>query len=124
VGLVNRTIPTQPYPKGEIVGWDMAKHMHLQVQEKKREVMQATKFFYVTCDEVTTLDNGTWISIHVYVVVGFEWFPMLVALEHIDDGTTSNNLTKVIMASIQEISGLEREEVAARMMCFGVGTTF
>jgi hypothetical protein len=72
VGLVNRTIPTQPYPKGEIVGWDMAKHMHLQVQGENKIIMQEATFFSATCDEVKILDNGTWISIHIYVVVDFE----------------------------------------------------
>jgi hypothetical protein len=86
--------------------------------------MQSARFFLVTCDEVTTANNGTWISIHVYVVREFQRYHMLVGavgLERVDDGVSSNNLTKVIIAIVQEISGLGRDEIAQCMVCFGVG---
>jgi hypothetical protein len=84
----------------------MVRHMNYQVLEKKKEVMQSARFFSVTCDEVTTADNGTWISIYVYVVREFQRYHMLAGLERMDDGASSNNLTKVIIATVQEISGL------------------
>lgn len=101
-------------------GWVIAEFMNLQVLEKQRETVKSAKYFSVTCDEVTTIDNGTWVSVHMYVMKDFERFHMLAALERVE-GATSNNLTKVIMASVQAVSGLNREEVSTRMVCFGAG---
>jgi hypothetical protein len=101
--------------------WDMAAHMHLEITATKREMLQGARYFSVSCDEVTTMDNGTWISIHVYVVKNYERFPMLAALEHVQEGATSNNLTKVVMTNLQALSGFQREDIAARLVCFGAG---
>jgi hypothetical protein len=79
--------------------WDMAAHMHLEIPATKREMLQGIRYFSVSCDEVTTMDNSTWVSIHIYVVKNYECFPMLVALEHVQEGATSNNLTKVVMTN-------------------------
>jgi hypothetical protein len=101
--------------------WDMATYMHLEVMAAKREMLQGAWYFSVSCDEITTMDNGTWVSIHVYVIKGYERFPMLAALEHVQEGATSNNLTKVVMTNLQALSGFDREEIAARLVCFGAG---
>jgi hypothetical protein len=71
------------------LAWDMAAHMHLEITTTKREMLQGAWYFSVSCDEVTTMDNGTWVSIHVYVVKNYERFPMLAALEHVHEGATS-----------------------------------
>ncbi len=34
--------------------------------------MQNVWFIYVSCEEVTTIDDESWISIHVYVVEGWK----------------------------------------------------
>jgi hypothetical protein len=96
----------------------MAQHMNLQVHAKKKETIHATKYFSVTYDEVTTMDNSTWISIHCYVVIGFDRFHMLAVLEHVEEGATLNNLTKVIMANIEAVSGFDRDDIVQRMVCF------
>jgi hypothetical protein len=54
----------------------------------------------VTCDEVTIVDNGTWVYVHVYVIQDFSRFHMLAALEHVEDEATLNNLTKVIIVTV------------------------
>ena len=74
---------------------------------------QGARYFSVSCDEVTTMDNSTWISIHVYVVKNYERFSMLAALEHVQEEATSNNLTKVVMTNLQVLSGFQQEEIAA-----------
>jgi hypothetical protein len=72
-----------------------------QVTKKKTEFILAATFFVVSCDEATTIDNrvdnGTWVLMHIHIVIGWERFYILVVLEHVDKGEISNNLTKVIM---------------------------
>jgi hypothetical protein len=92
-----------------------------QLTNKKKETIQGAKFFTVSADEVTTIDNETWISVTMYYVSDFARESMNVALEHIDEGATSNNLMKVIMKAIQWLTSMSREEIASKMMAFGVG---
>jgi hypothetical protein len=46
---------------------------------------------------------------------------MMATLEHIEDGATSNNLSKVIMNVVTSLTKLEREEIATCMLAFGAG---
>jgi hypothetical protein len=92
-----------------------------QLTNKKSETIQGAKFFTVNAEEVTTIDNGTWILVTMYYVSDFACKSMNVALEHIDEGATSNNLRKVIIKAVQWLTGMSREEVASKMMAFGAG---
>ena len=49
-------------------GWMLVECMYRQVEVKALEKIRLAKFFSVSCDEVTSIDNGSWISIHYYVV--------------------------------------------------------
>ena len=46
----------------------MAESIHRVVMEKTKEILEATRYVAVTCDEVTTVNCQSWISIHDYVV--------------------------------------------------------
>jgi hypothetical protein len=67
---------------------------------KTRLASELTKFFFVSIDEVITVDCQGWINVHVYVVEGWECIPILLTLEQMVFGATINNLIKVIMASL------------------------
>jgi hypothetical protein len=40
----------------------------------------------ISTDEVTTINNQSWISIHYYVVEGWRWVPILLTLEQLVEG--------------------------------------
>jgi len=50
------------------IGWEMANYMHELVVKKTRDLVQVAKFISFSYDEVTTLDQQSWVSIHAYVV--------------------------------------------------------
>jgi hypothetical protein len=88
---------------------------------KQTETLQAASFFTVTCDEVTTQDNGTWVSVTMYTMRDWERFYMQASLELLDEEATSNNLTRLIVKTVQTVSGLDRQDIAARFVAFGAG---
>jgi hypothetical protein len=49
-------------------GWAFAKFMHIQVQEIIVKAIQIARFIAILCDEVTTINSGSWICIHAYVI--------------------------------------------------------
>ncbi len=49
-------------------GSTLAKFMHIQVQEAIVKAIQIARFITILCDEVTTIDNGSWICIQAYAI--------------------------------------------------------
>ena len=103
------------------LGWELADCLFQQAQLKIKEVMKSARFFSVTCDEVTTLDTQSWISIHGYVCEGWERKPMLLSLERVLDGGGSNNLTQVIVEAIKNQGGITEADLQTRFASFGAG---
>jgi hypothetical protein len=74
----------------------------------------------VNCDEVTTIDNQIWLSIHLYVIDGWKWVPILLNLQRVLDGATSTNLTKLIVWNHVEFGGMIKTNVANKLVCFRI----
>jgi hypothetical protein len=60
-------------------------------------VVQKTLFIPMSCDEVTIVDNQNWLSVHLYMIDGWKWVPILFNLQRVLDGAIFANLTKLIM---------------------------
>ncbi len=70
--------------------------------------MQKSPFIYVSCDEVTTIDNQSWLSIHVYVIKEWKKVSIMLNLQRLVDGATFDNLTSFIVK--KESNGIWRFE--------------
>jgi hypothetical protein len=68
--------------------------------------MQKARFIFISCGEVTTIDNQSWISTHVYVVEGWKRLLFLLTLQQVLEGSNVDNLTKVIVAFLLIYGGL------------------
>jgi hypothetical protein len=85
------------------------------------ETAWSVRFFAVSADEVTTIDNGTWISVTLYYVSEFAHHSFMVTLEHMEEGANSNNLTRAIIKAVTSLTGMSRSDIASRMVAFGAG---
>lgn len=56
--------------------WAIAECVHRIMQDRMRKEIADSPF-------MTTIDNQTWISIHIYVMKDFVHVPMLLALERV-----------------------------------------
>ncbi len=74
----------------------------------------------ISCDEVSTLNNQSWLSIHYYVVENWARIPILISLDCVLEGSSSNNFTKVIMEALTTRGGMPRDYIASKLMSFGV----
>jgi hypothetical protein len=54
------------------------------------------------------------------MVDGWTRVPILICVDWIVDGSSSNNLIKVIMNFMMKGGGLSREELFKKLLCFGV----
>jgi hypothetical protein len=69
---------------------------------------------------MTTIDTESWVNIHAYLVGCFKLILILVDLERLVDGGTTNNLTNVILTSLMVLWGPNygRNQSKAHMFSF------
>jgi len=65
----------------DISGWGMAECMNNVVLVVTKITIQTTNYGSIGCDEVTSINNQSWILIHAYVVEDFKRTSILVNLE-------------------------------------------
>ncbi len=98
--------------------------MYMQVQDTIVKAIQSARFIACSCDEVTTIDNGSWICVHAYMVDFWIRVLILLCVEGVMDGPDFNNLTEVIMmVTLMKGEGLIKEDVTKKL-CFGVDEAF
>ena len=69
-------------------------------------------FFSLSCGKVITcIDFQSWICIHGYVVIDWKHVPVLLTLEKVVDGGTTDNLTLVIMRATKTFGGFTTKEM-------------
>ncbi len=74
----------------------------------------------MSIDEVTAIDCQGWIVVHIYVVEGWKHIHILLTLEHVLFGATTNNLIKVILGSLLEYGDLFETNLVSKLINFGV----
>jgi hypothetical protein len=63
------------------ISWGMDATMHNVILKHTMLLVQHAKFISINCDEVTTLDNQSWISIDVYIFENWHRVPILLNSE-------------------------------------------
>jgi hypothetical protein len=97
----------------------MAKVIHDVVFHAIKGVVQKLEYILVSCDELTTINNHSWLSIHVYVKEEWKRLPILLNLQRVVDGSIIDNLTYLIIQSLVEYGGLNEAAIAKKLICFG-----
>jgi hypothetical protein len=94
--------------------------MHNVILKQIISLKQHTKFILVNCSEVTTLNNPSYISIHIYVV--HNWFRVLILLnlENFINGKTFDNLITIIIHSLIIFSGMSINTFFTKQCALGL----
>jgi hypothetical protein len=111
-------MPRKHWSEG--AGWQMADAMARVVSDKTRADLAKANYISASADEVTTVDGSTWLSVHVYVCQNFMRVPILLSLQHVTEGSNTDNLTDMISTSLSYHGGMDGEgSVAEKLICFG-----
>ena len=110
-------VPLKHWTEGS--GWKMAESLFNVVQAKTKEIVSTAPYFSITCDEVTILDNQSWINIHIYTIQEWEKMPMLLSLQRVTEGGAADNITKVILGAFTNEGGLTPHRIRDRFIAFG-----
>ncbi len=73
----------------------------------------------MNANELTTIDDQSWILVHAYVMHAWKIILILLTFQHVVEGGNANNLTVVIAQALMQQGGLIQEETTKRLVCFG-----
>jgi hypothetical protein len=65
--------------------WVMVEFMYAQMINKILEIFSAFNYVVLTCDEVSIVDIGSWISIHAYVMQNWVRLSMMISSQKVVD---------------------------------------
>jgi hypothetical protein len=63
------------------------------------------------CDEVTIVDNKSWISIHAYIMSNWVCVLIMISLQEVVSKVGVDNLTTMIMESLEQHGGLSLDAI-------------
>jgi len=74
--------------------------MDQNVMEATKATMGVVWYVVLSCDEVFIVDNQYWLIVHCYVVQNWARILILISLDLLFEGSSSDNQTKVIMEAL------------------------
>jgi hypothetical protein len=90
----------------------MVEAMHYFVLTSIKAIMQTINYFFVSANEVITLDKWQWIGVHVYVMKDWCRFPILLTLECVEVNAIANNIILILLKCMAKYRGASIEELA------------
>jgi hypothetical protein len=98
----------------------MVEHIEIGMKKTIKTIIQNAKFVSLTCDEIISMDNASWASVHGYIVQDWCHMPLLLNVKHVLSGSRIDSLTLLIMNYLMTPGGLHEEDLASRLVYFGV----
>jgi hypothetical protein len=93
----------------------MTKCLNNVVLATTKVAIQKVSFILVNCDEITNMDNQSWISMHVDVVEDFKKTPIFVNFQHVTIGTNTNILIIFMKNFYVEFEGLSNHDMVVKV---------
>jgi len=84
----------------------MSEHLHAIVLLALKVVVQSMWIISISANEVTAIDNTSWLGVHVYAIDSWERVLHLLHLSYVSDGGTTKHLINAIMYSVMGEGGL------------------
>ncbi len=97
----------------------IAEAMHDVVLSKTLFMISEVNFIVVNANEMNTFDVQQWISIHGCVMQKWKHVFILLTIEKVEVGATSDNIKGVILDMIGRYKGLTNFNMATKWICLG-----
>jgi hypothetical protein len=98
----------------------MADSKSVVLANHTKKVISQVRYFAISADEVTTINHESWLSVHIYVCIGFKRISILLGLFHLVEGNGSTTMKEAISTCISWQAGHSENAVTKRLVCFGV----
>ena len=74
-------------------------------------------FFSLSLDEVTTIDNTSWVCMSIYMVNGHIRHSYLLGIQKMKKSSTATNIYELVIQTLKEISGMDDLMIEKRLVC-------
>ncbi|KAH9291551.1 hypothetical protein KI387_043264, partial [Taxus chinensis] len=99
--------------------WEIAKCLSLVEKEDLKLCVQQAKYISLSLDEVTAVDNTSWICIHVYTFANDIRTPHLLEIHKMTENYNSENIYKLVVSNLKDITGMDDYAIATKLVCVG-----
>ncbi len=97
----------------DTTSWTMVEAVHNLMLWTINVVIYKTLFISMNCDEATIVNNQSWLSIHLYVINGWKWVPILLNLQRVLDSVI---FTELITHNFVEFERMTEIDVANKLV--------
>lgn len=101
----------------------MVEFMHSLLLDVTKVAFAAIAFIAISANEVTSINNTQWCSIHLYVVQNWTKIPILFCLDQVNVYATSNNIFVIMFKCFFEFSGLTLKTLGGKLVNMGCNGT-
>ena len=77
-----------------------------------KEKIKHSNFISLSLDEVTTIDNTSWVCMHYYTINDLFRQPFLLSIAKLNRSATAENLYELLKTTLIESRGLDNMEIA------------
>jgi hypothetical protein len=84
------------------LAWLITKFMFAEVTTAIRSRIKSLLYISISCDETTSCDNGSWLSVHVYVCENWTRMHYLISLQKVSESASVDHLTSMILQALED----------------------
>jgi len=81
--------------------------------------INVVEFISMNADEVTTLDNASCTSFHIYVVQVWKRIPLLVCVEMVEMQEIIDNVFQFMFRALETLAGVSVEVLGCKFISIG-----
>lgn len=93
--------------------------MHGVLLEATKTLFVATSFITISADEVTTIDNTKWLSIHLYVMQNWKRIPILLCMVIVSTSATFDNIYALMLKCLGDFDRLRLKDLVQKLINIG-----
>jgi hypothetical protein len=100
-------------------GWEWAKYLAQVEKDDMKEKIASARFVSLSLDEVTAIDNTSWICMSIYMVNDHIRHSYLLGVHKMMENSTAENIYELVNNSLKESGGMDPLMIAKKLVCVG-----
>ena len=84
-----------------------------------KEKIANARLFSLSLDEVTTVDNSSWICMSIYMVNDHIRHSYVLGIHTMKNSSTNGNIYELVIKTLKEIGGMDDLMITKRLVCVG-----
>lgn len=117
--LIFLSVPRYPISHWSVnSGWDLVSCLAKVEINDLRERVKESNYIALFLEEVTTMDNTSWMCMHVYTIHNHVLHPHLIGVVKMEENTMQS-MYDLAKKSLNEIAGMDDFTISQKLVCVG-----